>query len=48
MSSALVFSGEINFFDWGIDYDKIVTGKLDAVPTKILYMNMQVSLEDSS
>ena len=41
MASSLVLSGQVNLFDWGIDYDKIVSGKSDSVPTKILYINMK-------
>lgn len=41
MASSLVLSGQVNLFDWGIDYDKIVSGKSDSVPTKILYLNMK-------
>ncbi len=40
MASSLVLSGQVNLFDWGIDYDKIVNGKSDSVPTKLLYLNM--------
>ncbi|WP_298518904.1 YceI family protein [uncultured Kordia sp.] len=42
IASSLVLSGQINLLDWGIDYDKIVSGKSDAVPTKWLYLNMQI------
>ncbi|MFK7749852.1 MAG: YceI family protein [Kordia sp.] len=42
MASSLVLSGQVNLFDWGIDYDKIVNGKSDNVPTKLLYLNMQI------
>ena len=41
MASSLVLSGQVNLFDWGIDYDKIVSGKSDSVPTKLLYINMK-------
>ena len=40
MASSLVLSGQVNLFDWGIDYDKIVSGKSSTVPTKLLYINM--------
>ncbi|WP_298422140.1 YceI family protein [uncultured Kordia sp.] len=41
MASSLVLSGQMNLFDWGIDYDKIVNGKSDSVPTKLMYVNMK-------
>ncbi len=45
VASSLVLEGQVNLFDWGIDYDKIVNGKSDTVPTKLLYINMKVELE---
>lgn len=45
MGSSLVLSGQVNLFDWGIDYDKIVNGKSDPVPTKWLYLNMRIDTE---
>lgn len=42
MASSLVLSGQVNLFDWGIDYNKIVNGKSDNVPTKLLYINMKI------
>ena len=44
MASALVLQGQFNLFDWGIDYDKIVNGKSDTVPTKWMYINMKVEM----
>jgi hypothetical protein len=44
MSSALVLEGQMDLFDWGIDYDKIVTGKSDLFPTKWMYLNMKIDL----
>lgn len=41
---SLVISGKVDLSDWGIDYDKIVSGKSDSVPTKWLYLNMQVEI----
>ncbi|EDP97689.1 YceI family protein [Kordia algicida OT-1] len=41
-TNSLVLSGQVNLFDWGIDYDKIVNGKSDSVPTKLLYINMKI------
>lgn len=40
----LVLEGQLNLFDWGIDYDKIVTGNSDAIPTKWLHINMKVEV----
>lgn len=44
MATSLVLEGQMNLFDWGIDYDKIVTGKSDAVPTKWMYINMKIEM----
>lgn len=44
MASSLVLQGQINLFDWGIDYDKIVTGESDAIPTKWMYVNMNIKM----
>ena len=44
MSSVLILEGQLDLFDWGIDYDKIVNGKEDSVPTKLLYFNMKIDL----
>lgn len=44
MASSLVLQGQMNLFDWGIDYEKIVNGKSDSVPTKWLYINMKIDL----
>jgi len=44
MANSLVLSGQINLFDWGIDYDKIVNGKSDSVPTKWMYINMKIEM----
>ncbi|WGH74940.1 YceI family protein [Tenacibaculum tangerinum] len=44
MSTELVLQGQVNLFDWGIDYDKLVNGKSLDVPTKWLYLNMKVEL----
>lgn len=40
----LVLEGQMNLFDWGIDYDKIVNGTSDSVPTKWMYINMKIEL----
>ena len=44
MPSTLVLEGQINLFDWGIDYDKIVNGKSDAIPNKLMYINMKIKM----
>ncbi|WP_299381953.1 YceI family protein [uncultured Lacinutrix sp.] len=40
----LVLEGQINLFDWGIDYDKIVNGKTEINPTKWMYINMKIEM----
>jgi polyisoprenoid-binding protein YceI len=42
MATSLVLEGQVNLLDWGIDYDLIVNGKSDDVPTKWLHINMTV------
>jgi polyisoprenoid-binding protein YceI len=44
MSTALVLQGEVDLFDWGIDYDLIVNGESNSHPTKWMYLNMKVDL----
>ena len=44
MASSLVVEGQMNLLDWGIDYDKIVYGKSDSVPTKWMHINMKIDL----
>jgi len=44
MTSSLVLEGQMNLFDWGIDYDKIVNGKSDTVSTKWMYINMKIEM----
>jgi len=39
--SSIVLEGQLDLLDWGIDYDKIVNGKSDPVPTKWMYLNMR-------
>lgn len=46
ITKSLVIQGKMDLSDWGIDYDKIVNGKSDSVPTKWMYLNMQVELDD--
>ena len=42
--TSLVLEGQMNLHDWGIDYDKIVNGKSDAIPTKWMHINMKIEL----
>lgn len=44
ITRSLVLEGQMNLFDWGIDYDKIVNGKSDIVPTKWMYINMKIEM----
>jgi len=43
-TSSMVLEGQLNLLDWGIDYDKIVNGKSDSVPTKWLHLNMKFGM----
>lgn len=40
----LILDGQMDLFDWGIDYDLIVSGKSNDVPTKMMHLNMRVDL----
>ena len=42
--SSIVLEGQLDLLDWGIDYDKIVNGKSDPVPTKWMYLNMRFDI----
>ena len=44
MANIIVLEGQINLLDWGIDYDKIVYGKSETVPTKWMYINMKINM----
>lgn len=44
MASSLVLEGQMNLLDWGIDYDKIVNGTSNALPTKWMHLNMKVEM----
>ena len=44
MPSSIVLEGQLDLLDWGIDYDKIVNGKSDPVPTKLMYLNMRIKM----
>jgi polyisoprenoid-binding protein YceI len=41
---SMVLEGQFNLLDWGIDYDKIVNGKSDTIPTKWMHINMKFGL----
>lgn len=40
----LVIEGQIDLFDWGIDYDKIVNGHSDPVPNKWMHFNTKIDM----
>lgn len=42
MPSSLVIESQMNLFDWGIDYDKIVNGESENISTKWMYINMKI------
>lgn len=44
MATSLVIEGQFNLFDWGIDYDKIVSGDSHQISTKMMHLNMKVDL----
>ena len=44
MPSSLVIEGQLDLLDWGIDYDKIINGKSDPVPTKWMHINMKIEM----
>ncbi|WP_143592041.1 YceI family protein [Tenacibaculum holothuriorum] len=44
MTNSLVLQGQVNLFDWGIDYDKLVNGRSEEISTKWLYLNMKIDL----
>ncbi|WP_081988169.1 YceI family protein [Psychroserpens jangbogonensis] len=46
MASSLVLQGQMNLFDWEIDYDLIVNGISDTVPTKLMYINMKIDMQN--
>lgn len=43
-TTELVLQSQFNLLDWGIDYDKIVSGKSDQIPTKWMYLNMKIDV----
>jgi polyisoprenoid-binding protein YceI len=44
IATSLVLEGQMNLFDWGIDYDKIVTGHSEMISTKWMHVNMKIAL----
>ncbi|WP_435263532.1 YceI family protein [Tenacibaculum sp. nBUS_03] len=40
--SFLILEGRVNLFDWGIDYDKVVTGISSTTSTKWMHFNMKI------
>lgn len=40
-STQMILEGQFNLKDWGIDYDNIVNGKSNSVPTKWMHLNMR-------
>jgi polyisoprenoid-binding protein YceI len=44
MPSSLVLQGQLDLFDWSIDFNKIVNGISDPVPTKWMYLNMKIEM----
>ena len=44
MPTWLVLEGQFNLLEWGIDYDNIVNGQSDPVPTKWMHLNMRIDM----
>ncbi|RBW62898.1 hypothetical protein DS884_00875 [Tenacibaculum sp. E3R01] len=42
--SFLILEGRVNLFDWGIDYDKIITGVSSNISTKWMHFNMRIKV----
>lgn len=40
----IILHGKLDLYDWGIDYDLMVNGKTNPVPTKWMYLNMKIVL----
>lgn len=45
ISTLLVLEGQVDLLDWGIDYDKIVNGESNDVPTKMMHLNMKIKVD---
>lgn len=46
-TTTLILQGQVDLFDWGIDYDKIVNGQSENIvanPSKWMYINMRIDL----
>ena len=41
-TTSLIIEGQMNLFDWGIDYDMIVNGKSENISTKWMHLNMKI------
>lgn len=44
ITHTLILEGQMDLFDWGIDYDLIVSGESNEFPTKMMHLNMRVDL----
>lgn len=44
MPSSLVLEGQMNLFDFGIDYEKIINRDSEGITTKWMHINMKVDL----
>ena len=42
-TTSLVLEGQMNLFDWGIDYDMIVNGKSEKITTKWMHLNLKIN-----
>ena len=42
-TTSLIIEGQMNLFDWEIDYDKIVNGKSENISTKWMHLNMKIN-----
>ncbi|ARV16750.1 YceI family protein [Polaribacter sp. SA4-12] len=42
-TSSLIIEGQMNLFDWGIDYDLIVNGKSEKITTKWMHLNLKIN-----
>ena len=45
---SLIIEGQMDLYDWGIDYDKIVNGRTSEHPTKWMHLNMKVDLSQEN
>ena len=42
-TTSLIIEGQMNLFDWGIDYDKIVNGRSEKITTKWMHLNLKIN-----